>query len=108
MHSITDVTHIERAYFGTGSRASKSVWLSRRALDASEHHHAVSPVARAFLVGFGVLVLLIVWNRLEAVAQGDPNPYEIDPRMVLALLGIVGSIVGWLWIVKIGEDAGKV
>ena len=81
---------------------------NRGALDAQEHHHAVSPVARAFLVGSGVFVLFIVWNTLEAVAQGDPSRYEITPQMVLTVLGIGGSIVGWLWIVKIGRDAGKV
>ena len=68
----------------------------------------MSPVARAFLVGSGVIVLFIVWKILEGVAQGDPNPYEIDPLVVLTVLGIGGSIVGWLWIVKIGRDAGKV
>ena len=68
----------------------------------------MSPAARAFLVGFGVFVLFIVWKIMEAVARGDPNPYEVDPRLVLTVLGIGGSIVGWLWIIKIGRDAGQV
>lgn len=68
----------------------------------------MSVTARAFLIGLGVFVLLIIWNMLEAAARGDPNAYHIEPQIVLTVLAFVGLIVGWLWIIKIGRDAGKV
>ena len=63
------------------------------------HHHAVSLVLRILLVGVGLFGLFAIWTVLQV---------DLPPGLVLTALAFGGLLVGWLWMVKIGRDAGNV
>ena len=72
---------------------------AQRVLDQDAHHHGVSLMLRALLVGVGFFGLFTVWT----VSQ-----VSVPPGLLLTALAFGGLLAGWLWMIKIGRDAGNV
>lgn len=60
----------------------------------------------AALGGIGLFTAAVLV--LVSTSGGPAFPPDLDPLWVLTGLGMGGLIVGGLWIMKIGRDAGKV
>ena len=44
---------------------------------------------------------------IDAVAHDDADGCGIDPSAALIWLGVAGLIIGWLWMIRIGQDSGE-
>ena len=72
-----------------------TIWVR----DQDAHHHGVSLVLRVLLVGVGLFGLFTVWTVLQV---------NIPAGLLLTALAFGGLLAGWLWMIKIGRDAGNV